>query len=115
MLDSNKSTNFNKKKLILKHFSMYRTIRTILRYDTIHMIRTLYRTIYEHLRYADTIQNFLYTIRYISYDMYRVSYDTNNYAWAVFGFYICGYLISAMGVEWVSFDRFGAGIIKLNI
>ena len=52
---------------------MYRTIRTILRYDTIYMIRTLYRTIHEHLRYADMIQNFLYTIRY-------VSYDTDKYA-----------------------------------
>ena len=45
---------------------MYRTIRTILRYDTIRMIHTLYHTIYEHLRYTDTIQNFLHTIRYIS-------------------------------------------------
>ena len=43
---------------------MYRTIHTILRYDTIHTIRTLYRTIHEHLRYADTIQNFLHTIQY---------------------------------------------------
>ena len=59
---------------------MYRTIRMILRYDTIHTIRTLYRTIHEHLRYADTIQNFLHTIRYVSYDTYRVSYDTDNYA-----------------------------------
>ena len=58
---------------------MYRTIRTILRYDTIHTIHTLNRTIHEHLRYADTIQNFLHTIRYVSYDMYHVSYDTNNY------------------------------------
>ena len=54
MLDSNKNTNFNK-KLILKHLFMYRTIRTILRYDIIHMIRTLYHTIHKHLRYADTI------------------------------------------------------------
>ena len=45
---------------------MYRTIHTILRYDTIHTIHTLYRTIHEHLRYADTIQNFLHTIRYVS-------------------------------------------------
>ena len=41
---------------------MYRTIRTILRYDTIHTIHTLYRTIHEHLRYADTIRNFFHTI-----------------------------------------------------
>ena len=54
------------KNLILKHLSMYRTIRTILRYDTIRTIHTLYHTIYEHLRYTDTIQNFLHTIRYIS-------------------------------------------------
>ena len=43
------------KNLILKHLSMYRTIRTILRNNTIHTIHTLYRTIHEHLRYADTI------------------------------------------------------------
>ena len=54
---------------------MYRMIR----YDTIHTIRILYRTIHEHLRYADTIQNFLHTIRYVSYDTYSVSYDTDNY------------------------------------
>ena len=51
---------------------MYRTIHTILRYDTIHTIHTLYCTIYEYLQYADMIHNFLYTIRYISY-------DTDNY------------------------------------
>ena len=58
---------------------MYCMIRIILRYDTIHMIRILYRTIYEHLRYTDMIWNFLHTIRYVSYDTYRVSYDANNY------------------------------------
>ena len=58
---------------------MYRMIRMILRYDTIHMICTLYHTIHEHLRYADTIQNFLHTIRYVSYNTYRISYDTDNY------------------------------------
>ena len=58
---------------------MYCMIRIILRYDTIHMIRILYRTIYEHLRYTDMIRNFLHTIRYVSYDTYRVSYDANNY------------------------------------
>ena len=41
---------------------MYRTICTILRCNTIHTICTLYCTIYEHLRYVDTIQNFLHTI-----------------------------------------------------
>ena len=46
---------------------MYRMIRTILRYDMIHTIRILYHTIHEHLRYADTIRNFLHTIRYISH------------------------------------------------
>ena len=45
---------------------MYRMIRMILRYDTIHTIHTLYHTIHEHLQYADTIQNFLHTIRYVS-------------------------------------------------
>ena len=59
---------------------MYRTICTILRYETIYTIHTLYRKIHEHLRYVDTIQNFLHTIRYISYDMYCVSYDTDNYS-----------------------------------
>ena len=58
---------------------MYCTICTILRYDTIHTIYTLYRTIHEHLQYADMIRNFLHTIRYVSYDTYRVSYDANNY------------------------------------
>ena len=58
---------------------MYHTIRMILRYDTIHTICTLYHTIHEHLRYADTIQNFLHTIRYVSYNTYRISYDTDNY------------------------------------
>ena len=58
---------------------MYCTIRMILRYNTIHTICTLYHTIHEHLRYADTIQNFLHTIRYVSYNTYRISYDTDNY------------------------------------
>ena len=35
----------------------------ILRYDTIYTIHTLYRTIHEHLQYADTIQYFLHMIR----------------------------------------------------
>ena len=58
---------------------MYRTIRTILRYDTIHTIHILYCTIHEYLRYVDTIQKFLHPIRYVSYDTYHVSYDTDNY------------------------------------
>ena len=62
---------------------MYRTLRMILRYDMIHMIHILYRTIHERLRYADTIQNFLHTIRYVLYDIYRVLYDTNNYAYTI--------------------------------
>ena len=45
---------------------MYRTIQMILQYYKIHTIRTLYRTIYEHLRYTDMIWNFLHTIRYVS-------------------------------------------------
>ena len=45
--------------------------RTILRYDTIHTIRTLYRTIHEHLRYANMIRNFLHIIQYVSYETYR--------------------------------------------
>ena len=55
---------------------MYRTIHTILRYDTIHMIHTLYRTIHEHLRYADTIRNFLHTIR-IAYRTILITMVTN--------------------------------------
>ena len=65
---------------------MYHTIRTILQYDTIYMIRILYHTIHVHLQYADTIQNFLHTIHivsYVSYDMYRVSYDTKNYGYKI--------------------------------
>ena len=46
---------------------MYRTIHMILRYDTIHTIHTLCRMIYEHLRYVDTIQIFLHTIRIMYY------------------------------------------------
>ena len=46
---------------------MYRMIRMILHYDTIHTIHTLYHMIYEHLQYADIIQNFLHTIRYVSH------------------------------------------------
>ena len=75
MLDSNKSTNFNKKS----HFKEFFYVS----YDTydfmIYTICTLYHTIHEHLRYANTIWNILHTIRYISYDTYRVSYNTDNY------------------------------------
>ena len=62
---------------------MYRTIRIILRYDTIHIIRMLYHMIHEHLRYADTIRNFFHTIRYVLYNTYRVSYNTDNYDYSV--------------------------------
>ena len=61
------------KNFILKHLSMYRTIRTILRYDTIHMIHTLYRMIYEHLRYQTFYAQYDRIIRY-------VLHDTDNYA-----------------------------------
>ena len=37
------------KKFIIKYLSMYRTLRMILRYDMIHMIHILYRTIHERL------------------------------------------------------------------
>ena len=47
MLDSNKSTNSNKK---ISFKSIY---HKILRYDTIHMI-------HEHLQYIDVIQNFFF-------------------------------------------------------
>ena len=43
---------------------MYRTVRTILQYDMIYTIHILYRTIHEHLRYVDTIRNFLHRIQY---------------------------------------------------
>ena len=75
------------KNLILKHLLMYCMIRTVLRYDTIHMICTLYRTIHEHLRYVNKIQNFLHTIQYISYDTYCVSYNIDNYG--LFQFILC--------------------------
>ena len=41
----------------------------------------MYQMIHEHLRYT-------LTIRYVSYDTYRVLYDTNNYdyaSWALRG------------------------------
>ena len=80
LLDSNRSTNFNKKSYFKAFvYVLYDTYNFTIRYDTIHMIRILYRTIYEHLRYADMIRNFLHTIRYVSYDTYRESYDANNY------------------------------------
>ena len=53
---------------------MYHTICTILRYDTIHTIRTLYLTIMS--TYDMPI---LYGIFYTQYDMYCISYDTDNY------------------------------------
>ena len=68
MSDSNKSTNFNKKNLIVKHLSMYHAIRMILQYDMIHTIHTLYHTIHEHLRYRT-----VYT-RYDTYRMIRIAY-----------------------------------------
>ena len=43
---------------------MYCTIRTILQYDMIHTIHTLYYTIHEHLRYVETTWNSLHMIRY---------------------------------------------------
>ena len=53
-------------------------------YDLYDMHNVLYdswtRMIYEYLRYTDTIPNVLHTILYVSYDMYRVSYDADNYA-----------------------------------
>ena len=45
---------------------MYRMICIILQYDIIHTIHILYRTIHKCLLYADTIQNFLHTIWYVS-------------------------------------------------
>ena len=45
---------------------MYSMICMISQYYTIHTIHTLYHTIHEHLQYADTIRNFLHTIRYVS-------------------------------------------------
>ena len=57
MLDSNKSTNFNKKSHFKAFFyASYDTYDFTIRNDTIHTIHTLYCTIYEHLRYADTIR-----------------------------------------------------------
>ena len=67
MLDSNKNTNFNQ-KLILKLMFMHSKIHTILQYDTIYIIYTLYYMIHEYFSYALTIQNFLHDmIRIIRY------------------------------------------------
>ena len=49
---------------------MYHTIRTILRYDTIHTIYTLYHMIHEHVRYKN-----VYTL-YDAYRMIRIAYRT---------------------------------------
>ena len=79
LFKSNKTTNFNKKT----HFKP--TCLCIVQYvgftDTIRFIRyaPMYWTIHEHLRYTFMIWNFLYTIRYISHNTYRVLYDTDNY------------------------------------
>ena len=68
LFKSNKITNFNKKT----HFKP--TCLCIVRYvrftDTIRFIRyaPMHRTIHEHLQDAFTMWNFLYTIRYVSYD-----------------------------------------------
>ena len=67
-----KVQNLIYKKTNFKYLSIYRSICTILQYDTIHMIRTLHRLIHEHLQYTLTICNFLHTIQY-------VLYNTNNY------------------------------------
>ena len=61
---------------------MYRTICTILRYDTIQFIR-----------YAHFIERFMstydtpirYETFYTRFNTYRVSYDIDNYAWEHYG------------------------------
>ena len=80
MLDSIKVQILTKKSHFKAFFYVsYDMYDFTIQYDTIHTIRTLYRMIHEHLRYADTIQNFFHMIRYVLYDMYRVSYDTDNH------------------------------------
>ena len=64
MFKSNKTTNFNKKT----QFKL--TCLCIVRFtDTIRFIyyTPMYRTIHKHLLYDFTIQNFLYTIQYVSH------------------------------------------------
>ena len=68
MLDSNKSTNINKKS----HFKAlvyisYDTYDFTIRYNMIHMICTLYRTIYDHLQYSDTTWIVWYITFYTQY------------------------------------------------
>ena len=66
MLDSNKSINFNKKS----YFKTFVYVSND-KYDfTIQFIRyALYRTIREHILYANTIRNFLHMILYILNDI----------------------------------------------
>ena len=57
------------KNLILKHLSMYRTIRTILRYDMIHMIHTVsYDSWTLTIRWYDT--------ELFTHDTIRIAYRT---------------------------------------
>ena len=44
-----------KVQILTKKSYMYRMIRPILQYDTIHTLRILYLMIHEHLRYVDMI------------------------------------------------------------
>ena len=57
--------------------SMYHTICTILRYDTIYMLCTLYRTIYKHFLC-------LYDTKFCTHNTYRVSYNVDNYGLSFF-------------------------------
>ena len=63
---------------------MYHMICIILWFDTIYTIYILYRKIYDHFWHTFLVRNFLHTIEYVSYDIYFVLYDTNNYRLSYF-------------------------------
>ncbi|KAL0012392.1 hypothetical protein SO802_007500 [Lithocarpus litseifolius] len=68
---------------------MYRTVRTILRYDTIHTIRTLYRTIHEYIRRYHTelfTHDTIRVVRYLKKHFLSLSMKRKIYAFK-FGFY----------------------------
>ena len=59
--------------------------------------------IHEHLQYTDTIRNFLHTIRYISYDTYCVSYNTDNYGPRVVFFSLMAILEGGFDFPWTPY------------
>ena len=73
-LDSNKSTNFNKKSHFKAVFyELYNKIDFTLRYDSYNI------NIISYNSWALTIRR--YNTNFFTHDTYHVLYDTNNYAW----------------------------------